>query len=77
LKEAIRAYPALLLNKWIYRIFLKSLLKAAMDSSDYHLAEQVQPSPEKMGKAADLNSDKRVIVRSFNHIERTRWSADE
>jgi glycosyltransferase involved in cell wall biosynthesis len=48
LKEAIRANPVLLRKKVPYRILLKSLLKAAMDSSSNHLAEQVATVAEKV-----------------------------
>jgi glycosyltransferase involved in cell wall biosynthesis len=80
LKEAVRANPVLLLKTWIYRAFLRSLLKIILDSSGNHLAEQVQPWPEKKGKGADLNYQKErkrpfISNRIFEHIELTRWSA--
>jgi glycosyltransferase involved in cell wall biosynthesis len=80
LQKAIRANPVLLLKTEVYRALLKSLFKVVMGSSGNHFAKQVRPSPEKKGKGADLNSQKkskRPFISNwiFKHIELRRWSA--
>lgn len=80
LKEAIRADPVSLLKTWIYRAFLKSLLKVIIDSSGNYVAGRVRPWPQRKGQSADWDSQKErkrafISNRIFEHIELRRWSA--
>ena len=79
LKEAACANPFLLLKTDVYRKFINSVLRILTGQTADSLAKQVQPSPEKKEKEAELRSKRErkgqfISNRIFRRIELSRWS---